>query len=694
MTSARNAAIAAPALLRTFQEALHHHQSGQLDAAEALYERILAQDRHHVDALHLLGVCRHQRGDYAGAVRLLRLALKRQPAASQIHLSHGNALREMRQLDAAIQCYTRAVRLAPDSDLAHYNLGTALEEVRRHAEAIESYERALRCRINGPSLVGRGNCLLAMGSVEAAEQSYRRAIELDPRDANAHANLGAALLAQERYEDALCAVDQALALQAGHADAQRNRLMLLNALERPLEALLASDLPSADPRSQAQLLVQRARAFDRLQRHEDALALLEQAHLMQPGDWPIRFTMAKALVHRGGRWQQAREHFDALLAQRQGDAATLLNRGILHFEQGCFAQARQDYEDALGRDPTLRTGHFNLGLLDLLEGRFETGWQGHEHRWDDPQLCPRREFVQPRWSGPRDGRVRSLLVVAEQGLGDTLQFCRYLPLLLEHVENVAFEVPQPLYTLLRRSLPAAINVVPSGTAAGHFDAYCPLLSLPLVLKTRGHDIPSPGAYLHADPDRTQVWNNRLAPAASLRIGLAWSGNAGHRRDRQRSISLATMGTLIEAAQAQGPVQFLVLQNDLRHDDRAALAGLPALQYFGGAIVDFDDSAALTALCDLVISVDSAPAHLAAAMGLPAWVLLPTVPDWRWQLERDDSPWYPAARLFRQREHGRWDAVLAAVATALQDIRHEAAKGHSRRAGSPPEPDRIVRRMRL
>jgi hypothetical protein len=268
----------------------------------------------------------------------------------------------------------------------------------------------------------------------------------------------------------------------------------------------------------------------------------------------------------------------------------------------------------------------------------------------------RRNYAQPLWLGQEDISAKTLFVHAEQGSGDTIQFCRFLPLLLQRARRVIFEVPLPLFGLLRRALPAQILVVASGQPPPPFDRHCPLMSLPLALGTTLENLPAAASYMAADAQRVDVWRNRLGAAQGPRIGLAWSGNERHARDRERSIALARLLPLIRSLSRNpdlGGVQFLGLQNDLRPDDRPALAPEPAFQYFGEAINDFEDTAALIALCDLVVSVDTAPLHLAGALGKPAWLLAARMPDWRWLLDRRDSPWYPSVRLVRQHERGSW-----------------------------------------
>jgi tetratricopeptide (TPR) repeat protein len=674
-----------------FEDALRYHQAGHLDAAEALYARILAQQRGHFDSLHLLGVCRHQRGDFAGAERQLRAALRVRPGAAAAHLNYGNALRELRRLDDAIASYRRATLLDPQLALAHYNLGTALEEQQRYSEALSSYERAIAGRGGSDPWLGRGNCLLALGRFDEAVAALGHALAIDPRNADAHANLGAALIKCQRFEEALLAVDEALSIAPGHQGAALNRAIVLTELGRPADALETIEPPGAAPDG-TEALFQRARARARLRHNHAALVLLDQVLAREPRHWGARFERAAVLLSVG-EVTQGQTLFDALLAERPDDVPTIFNRGLVALAQGDLARARRDMEGALAREPNLRQGRLNLAQLDLLEGRFESGWAHHEARWEDPVLrAHRRSFPQAVWLGQDDIGDQTLLVHAEQGAGDTVQFSRYLPLLRPKVGRLVFEVPRPMVGLMRRSLALDIDIVAHCDRLPPFDRHVPLMSLPYVFRTRLETVPAPVPYLRADPLLARTWRNRLGTQAMLTVGLAWSGNPSQAQDHARSIALSHLLPLLRAGGAQArDVVFVALQNQLRATDRHVLAQAPLLQYFGEAIESFDDTAALASLCDLVITVDTAPAHIAGALGKPVWVLLPFIPDSRWMLERRDSPWYPTARLFRQTELARWDGVLAEVQAALASLRplQEVA---ANAVGCPSAGDRLASAM--
>jgi hypothetical protein len=322
------------------------------------------------------------------------------------------------------------------------------------------------------------------------------------------------------------------------------------------------------------------------------------------------------------------------------------------------------YRDAIRLDPETSEAPNNLAMALLLQGDYAEGWRAHEKRWlSRPLRLGVRPFTQPLWNGELG--PKRLLIHAEQGLGDTLQFCRYLPL-IDPSHKIVFEVQPPLVQLMRQ-LPGVEAVVTRDGPLPDFDAHCPIMSLPFVFKTTLDNIPNQTPYLRADPAKVSGWATRMAPAKGLRVGLVWAGGARPNQpdlepvNRRRSMALATFAPL---AQTHG-VSFVSLQKG----PPAAEAHTPppgmALFDFTDDLHDFTDTAALVETLDLVISVDTAVAHLAAAMGKPVWLLNRHDTCWRWLLNRDDSPWYPTLRLFRQPAPGDWDAVVMDIALALK-----------------------------
>ena len=484
----RSEALSVPQLIQT---AMHQHQLGHLDEAEALYQRVLQQQPNNVDALHYLGVIFHSYGNLNLAEPLFRRALQLAPDSAAIHNNLGNFLRDRGRLGEAAESYRRAARLAPRSEEAYTNLGNVMRDLDRLDDALASYRRAIDLAPDFPEgLNNLANVLADVGQADEAIDCFRRAIALQPNFADAHLGLA-----------------------------------------------------------------------------------------------------------------------------------------------------------------------FSL----LREGQFTEGWAEHEWRWRSPRFTAYpRDFVQPMWDGgPLEGRT--LLLHAEQGLGDSLQMLRYLPGVLEQGGKLLLELPTALHNVVRAQwdLPQEALIAP-GDPVPVFDMHAPLMSLPHIFGTTLESIPGNTPYLRAEPALVQRWQQRLTSHAGRRVGLVWAGNPGHQMDRRRSLTLSLLAPLADVPDTI----FFSLQ---KGPATSELAGAPKslnIVDLSGELTDFAETAAAIANLDLVISVDTAVAHLAGALGKPVNVLLSYTADWRWLSGRDDSPWYRSARLFRQTAPGDWQTPIAGLAQAL------------------------------
>ena len=393
---------------------------------------------------------------------------------------------------------------------------------------------------------------------------------------------------------------------------------------------------------------------------DECVAYTSRALAVQPGHVEVLCNRGIAL-RMLGRVDAALADYDRALALQPSSIAALNLKGVALAALNRHAEAIASYAAAIALDPGYAPARFNRSLSHLVRGELEHGWRDHESRWrgSDTQ-SPIRPFPQPQWQG-EDLRGRTLLVHAEQGLGDTIQFCRYVPLLEARGARVLLEVQAPLKTLLA-DLKGAAQVLSLGESLPAFDLHCPMLSLPFAFGTQLDSIPASIPYLRAPEGHVERWRKRLGDGVGLRVGIAWSGNATLRNDRNRSIPFAKLDALRDPAWTT-----ISLQKEIRDSDRSALDQDPAITRFENELADFRDTAALVSLLDVVVSVDTAVAHLAGAMGKPVWLLLPFSPDWRWLLDREDSPWYPTAKLFRQSQPGDWNPVLDRVARELRAL---------------------------
>jgi tetratricopeptide (TPR) repeat protein len=691
----------------TFAHALALHHAGRLSDAEEIYRRILATEPRHFDSLHLLGVIFLQRGDAEAAVRQIDAALKVEPQHSLALNNRGNALQYLQRFDEALTSYDRALAIRPDDAEALTNRAAALTALRRYDEALAGCERALALRPDlADAHVNRGNALHALRRLTEAVSAFDRALALRPNYAQAHYNRGNALYALKRHDEALASVNAALALRPDYVEALTNCGAILHALDRDEAALASLDRAIALAPDNVEALVNRGVALNALKRYDDALACYERALRLCP-DHLDALTNCGVALHDLGRIEEALASHDRALALQPDFAEALSNRGntllelrrfvdaLAGFDRALalapdfaeahsnrgnalqelrrFDEALTSYDRALTLRPDFADAHFNASVCRLLRGDFARGWQEHEWRWETRHLrAVKRRFAQPLWTGADDLAGKTILLHAEQGFGDTIQFCRYVPQVVARGASVIVEAQKPLCELLR-SLADGVRIMPRGAALPEFDLHCPLLSLPLAFGTRLETIPSRTPYLAAPAHKIGAWRDRLikhelGDHRRPRIGLVWAGDprkslpGANRIDRQRSLQFDQLAPVLEVRDCT----FYSLQ---KGDDAQAQLRDSVLSHriadWSADFHDFSDTAALIANLDLVIAVDTAVAHLAGALGKPLWLINRHNTCWRWLLDRDDSPWYPTARLFRQDATRDWHPVVTRIASALR-----------------------------
>ena len=612
---------APPTVQSLFAAAFRHHKAGRVDEAEHHYRRVLAIDATHTDSLHLLGVIAGQTGRHALAAEMIGRAIAIRPQEAAYHCNLGIALKGQNRLDEATACFRTALDLKPDYAEVHNYLGAVLMDQGRPEEATTCYRRAIAFDPNQAGAHNNlGNALKEQGQPEEAIACYRRAIAIDPNVPGPHNNLGVALREQGRLDEAIACFGRAIALNPNYPMAHNNLGIALQ-VKGELDA--------------AAVCYRRAVALD---------PRFPEAHN----------NLGTALGEQA-RQDEAVACYREAIALRSDFAEAHNNLGTALRAQGRLEEAIASYHRAIDLSPDYADAHNNLGMALLVQGDLAAGWQEYEWRWKIPQMLrSRRDFAQPQWHGePAAGRT--LLIHAEQGLGDSLQFCRYAPLAVERGLRVVLEVPRPLVRLLR-SLPGVATVVAKGEMLPDFDLHCPMLSMPLALGTTITTVPRAVPYLRADPIHAAARQAQLDAMdwRGPRIGLVWAGNSrshsptGAALDARRSIAPDLLAPLLSVP---GP-HFISLQKD-----GPAAPAYFELTDFMAEMADFADTAALVANLDLVISVDTAVAHLAGAMGKPVWLLDRFDPCWRWLTGRQDSPWYPTLCIYRQPHPGDWSAVI-------------------------------------
>ena len=541
-------------------------------------------------------------------------------------LRDGLALQQQGRLREAEKIYTRVLKAAPDQFDALNLLGTIKAQRGQAGEAYRLISAALKVNPRAPDAwVNLGIVLHALKRDQEALESFDKALGLKPGDADALYERGNTLLALGRAQNALAAFDGVLALLPRHAQARLNRGLALVGLGRHEEAIADFEAASATPPVSPAAHYNRGISLFNLGRYAEAVAAYDQALSLAPDH-------IKALNNRGFALQALNRHEEALASYSRA------------------LELRKDFADA----------HFNEAIALLSIGEFRRGFEKYEWRWRRTGMPAKGgSYGRPLWLGEYPLQRRTILLHAEQGLGDTIQFARYIALLARAGARVVLEV-QPELKVLLGGIEGVAAVVARGEPLPAFDVHCPLGTLPLAFKTEPGTIPSGSPYLAADEAHIDKWRPRLEGLGRPRVAVAWSGNPQHMNDRNRSIPLSRLAPLWSA----GTARFFAVQRELRSGDAELLARETRVMQIGTELDDFADTAAVFALVDLVITVDTSAAHLAGAMARPVWILLPFSPDWRWTLAGESSRWYGTARLFRQPSLGDWDSVIERLRSEL------------------------------
>lgn len=535
----------------------------------------------------------------------------------------------------------------------------ALQRQGRLREAEKLYARVLKAAPeNFDALHLFGLCNAQSGQNGEAYRLISAALKVNAQVPDAWINLANVLHALKRDDDALAALDRALALRPGDIDALNNRGNALLALDRPQEALVSFNAVLARNPQHRDALLNRGASCAMLGHAAEALTDFDAVLRLAPGHPGALYNRGNALSDLG-RYDEALAAFDAALKAAPDHAKAWNNRGRALQALNRQREATDSFDKAIALQKDYADAHANVALSLLTLGDYSRGFAEYEWRWRRTGMSDtRRAYRGALWLGEYPLAHKTILLHAEQGLGDTIQFARYAPLLARTGATVVIEA-QPALKDLFESLAGVASVHARGETLPPYDLHCPLGSLPLALKTQTAGILADIPYLRTDEGRLAKWRPIVEALPGKRIALAWAGNPAHANDRNRSIDVR----LFEPLMALEDVSFVSLQRDLRAGDDDVLRHTN-IKRLGGELADLADSAAILELCDLLISVDTAVVHLAGALGRAPWVLLPFSPDWRWTLQGAQSPWYPQARLFRQPTLGDWVSAIALVRDAL------------------------------
>ncbi len=621
-------------LASKFRNAIAVQQSGNNAQALQICKEILTAQPLHFDALYLSGMIAAQRREFHEALELLRKALAVDPKNAAVHFNVGSILGQIDQLDAALASYEEAIALNPRFAQAFFNRAVVLKKLNRLDAALDSYDRAIAIR---------------------------------PDYADAYYNRGRVLHELNRREAALASYDLAIFHRPAHAGAYVNRGIVLGDLGQSESAIASYDRAIATNPSDAGAFYNRGVALRQLNRWEEALASYDRAIALRP-NFPEAYCNRGVVLKDLNQFEAARASYDQALELNANLAEAYCGKGNVLAALGQVEAAINHHDKAISLQGEFPLAHYAKATALLLAGDFKRGWLAYECRRQltGGAVSLNREFSTPPWRGSQSIDGCTILLYGEQGLGDTLQFCRYATRVASLGARVILEVPRSLKTLLM-SLEGVTEVVAHGEALPAMDQHCSLMSLPLAFGTTLENVPAPQRYVHSPVDRIQFWRTKLSTSdGKLKVGLVWSG--GFRPEhpdiwsvnRHRDIPLEKLAPLRHPG-----IDFFSLQ--VGHPAAADPARLMAENWDGPAIIDhtrllgdFADTAGLIDNLDLVISVDTSTAHLAGALGKPVWILNRFDTCWRWLLDREDTPWYPTAKLYRQPSPGDWAPVIQRI----------------------------------
>lgn len=596
----------------------------------------------------------YRRNELKRADEILRQVVEAEPDLAPAWYLRGLVARRRKDPVQACAYFAAAVSREPKTIVYCRDFAASLIEQGRHHEALDVLERvAAMAPDDLATHFHLGNTLLRLGRPGEATGHYEIVAARDPASAEARSNLAAALRACGRVEDAIASAEAALAIRPDHAEALNNLGLALCDARRYPEAVDRLELALSLSPGNAELLNNAGVAMHAAGRLQEAECRLRAALGVRPG-WGEASLNLGNLLRQEDRLEEAIEHYRQSLAADPIQVRSYGNLGLALLNLNQVDEAIAIYEKALALAPDNADIRVSLGIAQLMKGDYAAGWRNYEWRWQAPSFTSRkRTFGSPLWSGGSAAGMR-ILVHAEQGFGDTLQFCRYIPLLASRGADVVFECQRPLLRLCG-SLDGVSRLVPRGDPLPEHDAHVPLLSLPGLFGTTLETVPVAMPYLHPPPHSARAWRERIQ-GSELAVGIVWTGDPMRQDDTKRSLPKSALAPLL----AVRGVRFFSLQVGDQPD-----SSTPGLIDLADGFTDFADTAGAIDALDLTITVDTAVAHLAGALGRPVWVMLGVQADWRYLMDREDAPWYPTMRLFRRRRGDTGEALVAQVAVALR-----------------------------
>jgi len=525
----------------------------------------------------------------------------------------------------------------------------------------EYFEKSLKLIPNRLSTLNNyAATLIKLENYEEAKDVCEKVIKIDSKSPEAYLNYGEIYFKEKNYDIAIFNFTKAIEYNINYVEAYYN----LGNLQLEIGAYELSidyyEKALSVNNNFAQALVNKGIALYELGSIEEAIRNYDKAIL-------INSNLAEAHLNRGNALERmqlledAIQSYDIAININNKFAQAYHNKGVALGRMGRLDEAISNYDKAISIDSNYAESYLSKAYALLLAGKFTEGWKLHEWRWRSDQFInSNRKFDKKLWKGEESLSGKTILLYGEQGLGDSIQFCRYAKMVQELGAKVVLEIPKSLVILIG-GLEGVDTIVEQGNVLPNFDFQCPLMSLPLAFNTQIYNIPFSSAYIKVDSSRIELWRHRLGIKTKTRVGIVWSGNSEHKNDRNRSIKLEDLLSYLTEEQ-----EFICLQKEVRTIDIDAIER-SAIKCFTNEITDFMDTAALCSLMDVVISVDTSVAHLSSAIGQKTWLMLPYSPDWRWLLDREDSPWYKSMKIYRQGPDCKWESLFDMIKSDLDSL---------------------------
>ena len=669
-------------------QAIQAFQSGNLKGAEIILNRVLAAHPKNLPALHILGLVKASQSKHKEAAELLKRAIRLNPNDPSLHynlakalqesgadkesiphhkkavelnstnpeawLNYGKSLSNLGLNADALDVFKNSLQINPYYTEGFLNIGATLKDLSRYDEALAAYDKVIHLKPDyHEAWVKKGNILNLLNRYDEALAAYDKAISLKPDYHEAWVNKGNTFSSLNRYDEALAAYDKAISLKPDYHEAWSNRGVVLSELDLNDEALVSYDKAISLKPHYHEAWSNRGVALSELDRNDEALVSYDKAISLKPD-------YRKAWVNKGNtfsllnRYDEALAAYDKAISLKPDYHEAWVNKGNTFSSLNRYDEALAAYDKAISLKPDYNEAYWSQALCQLVTGNFESGWKNYEYRWKKNKAIPMRHQQFPLLTNLSEISGKTILVWSEQGYGDTIQFSRFIEKLIKLKADVVFEVQEPLKELLQYSFLGS-KVISQAESTGVIDYQIPLVSLPLLFSITSDNIPSRNSYIRVDKDNSIFWEQKLnLKDNKMNIGVACSGNEIHLNDRNRSMDLRFFEPIADKA------SLFLIQKDLREKDQDFLIQHPGIKYLGKEIKSFNDSASIIQAMDLVITVDTSLAHLSSALGKSTLILLPWSPEWRWLLDRQDSPWYPTAKIFRQPKRGNWDAVIKEV----------------------------------